>query len=296
MQVLGCGDRVGGDSADPNSGHTTVIDGYPVAPGSFDGPEIAWEFIADEDGEVTWRLDDPTPTEVDHDLFVLAGDGPCRSDRALERGHNSVTFEVFAGERYYLLIDGFDGDAGPFEAEVVCEGDPDEPPPPAPSVDPCVDVSGLWDTDPLEVVAACGVLVDGAVPDAGWFGAAPSHPLEGAALCLARGVFGLNGHPYYVLSGTVDPVAAGLPDDLVVYSVEFVGADDGSSATEGAAGVDLHGESLGTPIIDAGDFFTEAQWRADHDTLLFQERVDGWGIGDEELIYSALLDCTEWSR
>ena len=123
IEPLRCGAMVGGDSSDPNSGHTTAIDSYPVAPGLFDGPEIAWEFVAEHSGEISWGLHDPTPTDVDHDLFLLAGDGPCRADQALARGPNSLDFEVTAGERYYLLIDGYQGDAGPFEAQLSCDGD-----------------------------------------------------------------------------------------------------------------------------------------------------------------------------
>ncbi len=132
ISVLSCGSYVSGDTTDPNSGYTDVIDGWEVAPGNFDGPEVAWKFVSDYTGEVTFELDDPTPTEVNHDLFVLAGDGACRADRAMIRGHNEVTFDAVAGESYYLVLDGYDGDAGEFAAQVVCE---DEPPVPAPSGD-----------------------------------------------------------------------------------------------------------------------------------------------------------------
>jgi hypothetical protein len=123
VETLRCGSRVSGDSSDPDSGHTTVIDGYPVAPGHFDGPEIAWEFVAERSGRIAWDLVDPRPIDVDHDVFVLAGDGPCRADQALARGPNGLDFDVVAGERYYLLIDGYDGDAGPFDVELVCDDD-----------------------------------------------------------------------------------------------------------------------------------------------------------------------------
>ena len=35
-------------------------------------------------------------------------------------GGNSVDFEAVAGHTYYLLVDGFNGDEGPFEARVDC--------------------------------------------------------------------------------------------------------------------------------------------------------------------------------
>ncbi|MCP4873342.1 MAG: discoidin domain-containing protein [Proteobacteria bacterium] len=167
VQPLHCGSVVGGDTSDANSGHTTVMDSYPVATGTFDGPEIAWEFVAEQSGVVSWNLLDPHPTEVDHDVFVLAGDGSCRADNAFARGHNGVDLEAVAGERYYLLIDGYDGAAGPFEAELVCGGDGggDDTPPADPleattviriatEVSPSwvsfseIEVMGVWASDP----------------------------------------------------------------------------------------------------------------------------------------------------
>ena len=61
---------------------------------------------------------------------------------------------------------------------------------------------------------------------------------------------------------------------------------------ESGGGVDLVGEALGTPVLDAGDFTTEARWNSGDDTLLFSKRLDGWGIGDEELLFSALFSCS----
>ena len=292
LEQLRCGDYVWGDSADPNSGHTTVIDHYPVAPGNFSGPEIAWEFVADHSGEVTWRLDHPSPTEVDHDLFVLAGDA-CRADHALVRGHNDVTFYADAGERYFLLIDGYDGDAGLFDAQVRCEGDDGsgEPAPDLPA-DPCAGLQGAWATDDLQPVARCTQLLDGAVADSGWFGSDPEFPLAGASLCLARGEWGLNGHGYYVLGGQIAPLSSSLPSDINVYGITFLGEDGGNRAYESGVGVDLRNEDLGSPVIDSGDVVTEVRWDAGDDTLLYRQRHDGWGVGDEELVFSALLDCS----
>jgi len=123
---LSCGDVVSGDTGDFNSGSTSTIDGYPVAVGNYSGPEIAWTFLAPASGEVELALLGARPTELNHDLFVLAGDGACESAAATARGFNDVTFEVEQGKRYYLLLDGFDGESGPFEAELRCElGDSD---------------------------------------------------------------------------------------------------------------------------------------------------------------------------
>ena len=129
VATLSCGDVVSGDTADWNSGATDVIDHYPSAVGSFSGPEIAWAFVAPTSGPVTFALVDPSPTQVDHDLFVLEDHaGSCDPEATLARGHNSLEFDAIAGVPLYLVIDGYDGDAGPFVAEVECgEPEPVEP-------------------------------------------------------------------------------------------------------------------------------------------------------------------------
>lgn len=119
---VSCGDVISGDTSDFNQGTTDAIDSWPLGVGNYSGPELAWAFRAASSGEVTWRLLDPSPGAVDHDLFVVAGDDACLADRAMERGFNDVTFDATAGETVYLVLDGFDGDAGPFTWRLDCEG------------------------------------------------------------------------------------------------------------------------------------------------------------------------------
>jgi len=116
-----CGSQVEGDTTDPNSGYTDAIDGYPVAVGNYSGPEVTYAFRAMQSGEVTWSLVDPDPTSVNFDLFVLDGSlGSCLPTQALSRGFNDVSFDAVAGVTYFLVLDGYDGDVGPFEARVDC--------------------------------------------------------------------------------------------------------------------------------------------------------------------------------
>lgn len=135
VAALTCGDLVSGDTADWNSGATDVIDHYPAAVGSFSGPEITWSFVAPASGPVTFALVDPSPTQVDHDLFALEDDaGSCNPEATLTRGHNGLQFEAVESVTYYLVIDGYDGDAGPFSAEIECAA-PEEPTEPEPVCD-----------------------------------------------------------------------------------------------------------------------------------------------------------------
>ena len=141
VATLACGSQVEGDTSDPNSGYTDVIDGYPVTIGNYSGPEVAYAFRPLEDGEVHWSLVDPDPTIVNFDLFVLDGSsGSCLATQAVTRGFNDVRFDAVAGRNYFLVLDGYDGDVGAFEARVDCGGgDPAEENPAEDVVDEDVD-------------------------------------------------------------------------------------------------------------------------------------------------------------
>jgi hypothetical protein len=123
--TISCGDYVMGDTSLLDNGSTDQVGGYPCKVGNYTGREMAYEFLASGTGTVTWDLENQTPTVVDHDLFVLDGDnGACLNVQCLEEGGyggNSVEFEAVAGHTYYLVIDGFNGAEGPFEAQVLCD-------------------------------------------------------------------------------------------------------------------------------------------------------------------------------
>ncbi len=133
VDFLMCGQTRSGDTSDWNGGTTDAIDGYPVAVGNYEAPELAYAFRPTVTETATIRFVDPSPGELNHDLFVLEqGDGTCQSANAVERGFNDVSFEVEAGKTYFVVVDGIDGDAGAFELAVECSGSEDggdiEPP------------------------------------------------------------------------------------------------------------------------------------------------------------------------
>ena len=116
-----CGEVTAGDTSDFNDGATSALDRYPVAVGWYDGPEIAYAFEAPADGDVTFRLVEPRPLLVDHDVFVLSSDdGACRAEDAVARGPNGLTVPLTAGETVFVVIDGYLGDAGAFALAVDC--------------------------------------------------------------------------------------------------------------------------------------------------------------------------------
>ncbi|GEM_PF-731497 len=133
---LRCGDVIASDNGDWNAGATDVLDFYDVAVGNYSGPEVTYWFDAQATEEVEFALVDPSPSVLNHDLFVLDARVGCTSGAALDYGFNSLSFDAREGERYYLVVDGFAGSRGPFEARLECSGAPEDPVPPVESLDP----------------------------------------------------------------------------------------------------------------------------------------------------------------
>lgn len=121
-RTLACGDTVVADTSDPNSGATTVMDGYPVATGNYAAAELVYAFESTTRQEVWWGLVGSRPTELDQDVFVLEGSQACDPEHAFLRGFNSTTFTAEPGATYYLVVDGFAGAEGAFVASLECEG------------------------------------------------------------------------------------------------------------------------------------------------------------------------------
>ncbi len=114
---IACGDAVEGDT----TGLEAQLSGYSCNVGNYDAPEAIYEFVAPGTGEVEWALVDPTPMAVNHDVIVLDGGWNLVNADCLTWGSNSVTFDAVEGETYYLVVDGYDEDAGPYQAQVTCE-------------------------------------------------------------------------------------------------------------------------------------------------------------------------------
>ena len=111
-------DRIGMSSSliDDTTGGPTLIDGYPCAPWPQQGPEHIYQLdVAAGDTLQFWAgLTDVDPL-VDHDIFLLNG---CDTDSCLI-GANTELSAALTGGTYYLVIDGANGDAGPYNLEFV---------------------------------------------------------------------------------------------------------------------------------------------------------------------------------
>ncbi len=128
---LTCGQTVEDDTADTNAGTTDVVDSWSGIVGLHTGPEIAYELDVQASGRVTVSLQDARPSVVDHDLLLLDAALGCRSDAVVATGFNAVTADVVGGHRYYVVVDGYNGDAGPFSVSVGCDSNAIAPPPPS---------------------------------------------------------------------------------------------------------------------------------------------------------------------
>jgi len=112
-----CNDKVNGDTS---VGYEAQLSGYSCNVGNYDAPEAIWKWTAPSTQTVNWTLINPTPTATNHDVMVLDGAWGLVTADCLTWGSNSIEFEAEEGRSYYLVIDGYDEDAGPFEAQLEC--------------------------------------------------------------------------------------------------------------------------------------------------------------------------------
>ncbi|MCO4769634.1 MAG: hypothetical protein KDA24_06340 [Deltaproteobacteria bacterium] len=117
-----CGGVVYGDtSSDPFA--QSEMDAYPCAVGNYDAPELVYRWVAQATaGPVEFRMLGAEPTVLNHDIFVLGGGSGCAADSCVAFGFNSVEWDPVPGQTYFLAIDGFDDNAGAFEAQLDCGG------------------------------------------------------------------------------------------------------------------------------------------------------------------------------
>ncbi len=119
VQTIGCAETVYGDTSGPDAG--TGLSAYPCNVGNYDAPELVYEFTAPHSGFMTFALQDAQPTVLNHDLFVLdGGGGSCSAEFCLAQGFNSVEFDAVGGMTYYLVVDGYWDQMGPFEVQMDC--------------------------------------------------------------------------------------------------------------------------------------------------------------------------------
>ncbi len=117
--TISCGQTVAGDNGSAQA--SDAIDGYPNIVGNWSGPELAWTWSGGS-GEVTIRLVDPRPSELNHDIIVLRQSaGTCVAPDQVDVGWNSLTFEPEPGAAYTFVVDSHQ-DVGAFAMDLECGG------------------------------------------------------------------------------------------------------------------------------------------------------------------------------
>lgn len=87
---------------------------------AYEGPEFAYRFDAPGDFNVTVRLGNESAMT---DLLILKDNGNgCQPLDCVAWGQKKVSFPAQSGERYYFVVDGYQGAKGSFDIEVLCTG------------------------------------------------------------------------------------------------------------------------------------------------------------------------------
>jgi len=115
--VLACASSSSSDTTGALA--TDAMDGYSCVGWDASGPEVVYSFVATSTGVVTAALTMIEPGQ-DLDIYVLSQS--CDSESCIAYGNYSTEFDAIEGETYYLVVDGYYGDAGEYSLEVSCAG------------------------------------------------------------------------------------------------------------------------------------------------------------------------------
>ncbi|HUW15083.1 MAG TPA: DNRLRE domain-containing protein [Anaerolineae bacterium] len=128
--VVACGAMVSGDTR----GGVALVSRYGCAPHwQESGPEQVFLLELDEPQEITAMLTADPVLHPDLDLFLLYGPDP---SNCLAAGDSSLQHDVTTPGQYYLVVDGYLGQSGPYVLEVDCPLGPYATPTPTPTVTP----------------------------------------------------------------------------------------------------------------------------------------------------------------
>ncbi|HSA20035.1 MAG TPA: PPC domain-containing protein, partial [Myxococcota bacterium] len=111
IDALDCG----GVASSNNGSGPNAYGTYSCVGWDESGPEVAYTFTAQADGQITMALSAMT---ADLDLFILGDD--CDPAGCLAFGNDEATFPAVAGQTYTVLVDGYGGVTGDFTVTVTC--------------------------------------------------------------------------------------------------------------------------------------------------------------------------------
>ena len=119
--TISCGQTVSANTSLDADGIASM-NAYPINVGNYEAPEVVFEWVGGGGAEVEFKFVDPTPTQINHDIMIIDGSsGTCSSDNAVDWGLNSMTLENPGSGPFFIVVDGYDGDAGEFELLLDCD-------------------------------------------------------------------------------------------------------------------------------------------------------------------------------
>jgi hypothetical protein len=112
--TLNCG---GSDTWDTTGGFD-LIDQWACTGWDESGPEYTYSFtpVADVLAEVTLTSQSP----ADLDAFITEDDSGCSAYNCIDYGNTGATWSAVAGTTYYITVDGYLGDQGPYTIDLAC--------------------------------------------------------------------------------------------------------------------------------------------------------------------------------
>ena len=222
-----------------DAGSTDGIDEYGCIDWDESGPEYTYSYTAAYDGQITVSMEEQADTLLemlfgpseDLDIFILDGSGACDGAACATYGDTSVTWAVTAGSEWFIVIDGYAGDASPYDLEIVGV--------PTPTTETTCDdgldddADGLVDCDDPDCAAAVVCAGECSAAFELTCGATDSHANDGAGStdnideysCTS---WGEDGPEYTYLfqptaDATVDVGLSGMNDDLDVFVLSDAG-------------------------------------------------------------------------
>ena len=103
-----------GSLMNDTTGGPSLISGYPCAPWFEVGPEHIYQLeVAAGDTLQFWAGLTNVDDQIDHDLFLLNG---CDTDSCLIGANTELSADLTGGT-YYLIVDGANGDEGPYSLD-----------------------------------------------------------------------------------------------------------------------------------------------------------------------------------
>ncbi len=117
--VLGCNDHISGDI---NDGYNHFSYYRPCSTANAIGTELIYSFTVDQDLDVQVTLSTGSSSKLLYLLSQCSNESCLEYDSALSRSAARIDFQAIAEKTYWIVVDTYEGGAGPFELDIHCPG------------------------------------------------------------------------------------------------------------------------------------------------------------------------------